>query len=198
MHYHWSGTKSVRFEQVRFLGWDWAAKCRSGSEQRAWAAQQNTASLLLCSQEHQQACEDRDKAGVMLAGAWVRGCTFILHVSVSMCVCQWVMLKTVCVCVLYPLPREPGLLSKLDSVIGSSENPNEAMSIWAAAPLPEVPAQPTGRPQPRLLWPDVRRGGPGSGGQKIWVNFRTVSAPAKVTAANPAVKYDLIISDGGR
>ncbi|KAF1376359.1 hypothetical protein PFLUV_G00210700 [Perca fluviatilis] len=35
--------------------------------------------------------------------------------------------------------REIGLLPKLDSVIGSSENPNEAMSITAAARLPRGP-----------------------------------------------------------
>lgn len=78
--------------------------------------------------------------------ARVRGRTFILYVSVSICTCRRVMFKPLrgvcavsvcfCVCVLYPLPRETGLLPGPDSVIGSSENPNEAMSISAAAWLP--------------------------------------------------------------
>ena len=70
------------------------------------------------------------------------------------CMSTWVHIYTVCLrlhlyvsvsdvqnseCVLYALPREIGLLPKLDSVIGSSENPKEAMSITAAARLPRGP-----------------------------------------------------------
>lgn len=154
MDYHWSGNLK---KKKSFLRWDCSAKYRSKREQEVFAAHQSTASLLLCCQEHQQACKNWDRAHMMLVeGVWVCGCTIALYVSVSICMCQWVMFKTVWVCVLYPLPRETGFLSKLDSVIGSSENPNEAMSIWAAAPLPWAPRSPQAGPSPTSALPQTR------------------------------------------
>ncbi len=105
-------------------------------------------------------------AGRGCINTWVHIYTIYLYCmspSPSVCVSEWCLklCVRVCVCVLYPLPRETGLLSKLDSVIGSSENPNEAISISAAAPLPAVPAQPTGRPPAlpvQTSW-EVRRDG---------------------------------------
>lgn len=124
--------------------------------------------------------------------AQVRGCTFILYVCISIPMCQWDWCSELCVCVweLYPLPRETGLLSKLDSVIGSRENPNEAISISASALLPWDPTQPTG-PAPALpvqtRWKASR--------YENWEwrkasELQTLSAAVKVTAAKPAVKYD--------
>lgn len=66
--------------------------------------------------------------------------------SASVCVNKWCSnLGGGCVC---SLSRETGLLSKLDSVIGSSENPNEAMSTSAAALLPGAPGSPQAGPSP--------------------------------------------------
>lgn len=103
-----------------------------------------------------------------------------------------------CVCVLYPLPRETGLLPGPDSVIGSSENPNEAMSISAAAWLPlrspRSPRAPTPSPLASLRTRcKERRDGICWRFAQIRVNFKPISAAVKVTAA----KSDPITSDGG-
>lgn len=120
---------------------------------------------------------------------------YTVYVSVSVCTCQWVMFEAVRVCVLYPVPRETGLLFKLDSVIGSSENPNEAMSISAAAPLPRAPVQPTGRPQPCLFKPDGERGEMGSEREKRWMNHKLFHLLWRWLQQNSG-KYDLITAAG--
>lgn len=104
-----------------------------------------------------------------------------------------------CVCVPHSIPRETGLLSKLDSVIGSSENPNEAMSVSAAAPLPRAPVQSTGRPRPCLFKPDGKRCEMGSGKEKRkrWMNYKLFPLLWRGLLQN-SDKYDVIPSDGGR
>lgn len=85
----------------------------------AWAAQQNTA-LLLMSRASASLWGSRQRVWCKVRDAWVHEGIFYtarLH------------------------------LNECDSVIGSSENPNEAVSTSAAALLPVVPAQPAGQPQ---------------------------------------------------
>ena len=88
---------------------------------------------------------------------------YCMSPSPSVCVGEWcsnlceesVRRACVFVCVLYLLPRETGLLPRPDSVIGSSENPNEAMSISAAASLP-LRSRRSPRPRPRAPLASLR------------------------------------------
>lgn len=82
---------------------------------------------------------DRDRSPYERTSTWAHIYTVCLrlHLYVSASDVQTSARSVcLCVCALYPLPRETGLLPGPDSVIGSSENPNEAMSISAAAWLP--------------------------------------------------------------
>ena len=83
------------------------------------------------------------------------------------------MFKTLCACVMHLLPWETSLLSKLDSMIGSSENPNEAISISVSALLPRARPRPLpAQPHPRLFRPDVRREAMGSENETRGMNFK--------------------------
>lgn len=106
--------------------------------QERGAVHQNSAPLLLCSQEHQQACDDRGVRCQRRVCEYVGAHLYCMSASPSVSVSESCSKLCELVRALYPLPGETGLVSKLDSVIGSSENPNEAISISASALLPGV------------------------------------------------------------
>lgn len=76
--------------KVSLPRWDWAAKSRSESKQRAWAAHQNKAPLLFASQEHQQAREDRGKAWTMPLDDEHEGSLYCMSPSACVWQCDWI------------------------------------------------------------------------------------------------------------
>lgn len=130
--------------------------------QERGAVHQNSAPLLLCSQEHQQACDDRGVRCQRRVCEYVGAHLYCMSASPSVSVSESCSKLCELVCALYPLPGETGLVSKLDSVIGSSENPNEAISISASALLPGV----------SVRSPDGKWGRVGSGDEERQVNFK--------------------------
>lgn len=141
--------------------------------QERGAVHQNSAPLLLCSQEHQQACDDRGVRCQRRVCEYVGAHLYCMSASPSVSVSKSCSKLCELVRALYPLPGETGLVSKLDSVIGSSENPNEAISISASALLPGVSVRsPQARAQPFLFSPDGKWGGVGSGDEERQVNFK--------------------------
>ena len=163
----WSNLSYLMFLMVFSAEWQcdpifdvvyhWSETARKGKQVCLFETELliHSAPVSLCSPERQQGCEDPDWASVR-GHEWVGAHSYCMC-SVSVCVCQKGMFRTVwcvgvCVrvCVLFLLTEETGLQSELDSVIGSRENPNEAMSISAPAPLPGAPGRrpPPPRPQP--------------------------------------------------
>lgn len=121
-------------------------------------------------------------------GVWVRGCTFILYVCISICKCQRVMFKTLWVsahAVSAAWGDRPRIQAwQCDWIQWESQWSNKYLSV-SSAPWGFC-AQPTG-PGPALpvqsRW-KVRRGG-------IWgwrkaSELQTLSATVKVTAAKQA------------
>lgn len=166
MDYHFNPSRFFFFIPAT---WDRAAESRSESEQRAWAAHQNTPSLLLCSQDHQRAGEDRDRRPYERTSTWAHIYTvrLRLHLYVSASDVQtsarsvlWVCVF-VCVCCIHYLGRQasyPGLTVWLDPA-------RIPMKQWVSLRQPGSPCGPRAArgPRPRApsprSEPDAKRGG---------------------------------------
>ena len=149
MDYHFNPSRFFLFFSSFFsipATWDRAAESRSESEQRAWAAHQHAAPLLLCSRDHRRACEDRDRSPYERTSTWAHIYTVCLrlHLSVSASDVQTSVRRVcavrvfLCVCCIYYLGRQasyPGLTAWLDPA-------RIPMKQWVSLRQPRSPCGP--------------------------------------------------------